>query len=304
MTRPDVMELTVTFRLADLLRLVPQETLAEIAAYMPKSALPNIGDLLTGCRLRVILNSREGKLYWNFPLLALFDSTHTITEDTWISMDLGSDAGEGITEENWAALLADGELHIGELLYRQLLDNSANNEAGAVLAYLRFMQTFSTIQNLFGPETIEEKDGTLTWHLPADIVNAYLMQNLYVSSYAGEDSEADLWKELDVALSVSQAGEIDLHAAFRLDMDAIAQTYADRYSYYDASEAMLMRFVMGWLDARYTAQASFQGNKGSAAMELHWKNQMKLTVETETVRELTDELPAEQPPEGSNVIEG
>ena len=91
-------------------------------------------------------------------------------------------------------------------------------------------------------------------------------------------------------------------AALRPDMDAMAARYTEE-AWYDASEAVLMTWVMNLLDFRMSADASGTASRSTGAMEFHWKNQFKLELNTDSRRQTTSGDPLSAPPAGAEVVE-
>ena len=88
LVKDQVADLTLTADLAQLWVLLPQSVKDKMAANLPKVTFQDLPALLGGCKLRLIYNMEEGALYWNIPLLGLFDGC--IEVNTWGRVDLSS----------------------------------------------------------------------------------------------------------------------------------------------------------------------------------------------------------------------
>lgn len=292
--RDNVIDLTVSVNAVELLDLLGQPALDQLAMEMPKINYQNLKTLLTGCKAEVILNGGEGKLYWNVPLLALFDDT--VSENTWFAADL---SGMGQEDEGLSILesvLADREWDTAALLYEMLLDSSENDYWGAGSAYSDYAMARVMANLLVGGDAVTERNGALTWKLDAQRLGDWMtMVNPY------EETAVDsLFRELEVTVSVDRNGKQTASAVVRPDMDAIA---AQSFYWMDAGETALLSWVLNLFDFRFTAEASGTADRSTGAAEFHWKNQFKLEMTTDSSRRAVKEEPRTVPPAGAELVE-
>ncbi|MCI9402068.1 MAG: hypothetical protein HFF04_00140 [Oscillospiraceae bacterium] len=294
LVKDQVADLTLTADLAQLWVLLPQSVKDKVAANLPKVTFQDLPALLGGCKLRLIYNMEEGVLYWNCPILALFDDS--IEENTWGKVDFSSRVtvvtAEQETSDGW---------NTAEKLYNDLLADSAANWWGAEDAYSDFAISRVFTNLLVGNDRITRRGDTLTWSLDADALTSCMaLEDGYVDL---EDlTAAGLFKEFNVTFSVEKDGRYSLSAAIRPDMDAIAAQYtADPW--YDTSEAALMTWVMNLLDFRMSADVSGMADRTSGNAQFHWKNQFKLELKTSSQRRTNAGDPLSAPPAGAEVVE-
>lgn len=303
LARDGVMDLTLTANAAQLLELVPQAAMDKLSAQMGKVDFQNLKTLLTGCKLQVILDLEGGMAYWNLPLLTLADPT--VTEDTWFSYDLGEMDLTALSEALTA--LREGEWSVGEFLYEMLLRDSADSYMGAEDSYESFMMIYGMANTFFGPHTMSENGGNLTWKLDTAMVNAAfsgLMDFMAWEDYEEEQESPafELFKEYELTMTVDKNGRMTSSAAIRPNMEGLA-AMATADSWYDAGETALMTWVMSLLDFRETAQSQGTADHATGTLEFHWKNQLKLKVDTVADQKPAKESPRTAPPAGAEIVE-
>lgn len=274
-------ELTVTVNAADLLRLLPAQSLEQFQAQL---GIQDLGRLLRSCKFTAILNGETGMLYFNAPFLNLVDSS--ISADTWYSFETDAMPFDQ----------SNPEWDTNDFLYQTMLSESANS-FWAEYAYYSYLQTQETLGSLFGPQQFTERGGTLTWSL-----NTRSLQDLL----AQEDAEAaaqiaSLFKEFEVKLSVSQNGSMTSDAVLRLDMDALAQWSQDTYDAPDPFYTALTAWALNLLDFRLESHASGTASSSTSTASLHWKNQFKLEMTGRSTRQKTTAEPRALPPAGSKI---
>ena len=290
-----VADLTLSADLVQLWKMLPQNVKDKVAAQLPKVTFQDLPTLLSGCKARFILNMEEEALYWNIPLLALFDDS--IKENTWGKVDLSDRLGTVVTVETEPVT----DWNTAERLYNDLLAESASSWWGAEDAYSDFAISRVITNLLVGNDRITRRGDTLTWSLDADALTSYMaLDDGYVD--LENLAAADLFKELKVSFSVEKDGRYSISAAIRPDMDAIAARYTGG-AWYDASEAALMTWVMNLLDFRMSADASGTADRTSGNAQFHWKNQFKLELNTDSRRQTTSSDPLSAPPAGAEVVE-
>lgn len=302
LARDGLMDVTVTANAAQLLELIPQAAMDKLSAQMGKLDFQNLKTLLTGCKFQLILDLEGGKAYWNLPLLRLVDDT--VSEDTWFSLDLGDMDLTAVSEV--LAALQDGEWSVGDFLYKMLLQDSAESYMGATSSYQSFLELYSVANTFFGPHTMSEQGGTLTWKLDTATVNQ-MFSGLagYMGYYYDEYEEIpqfELFKEYDLTVTVDRNGRMTASAAIRPNMEGIA-AMGTRGSWYDPGETALMTWALGLFDFRETARSQGTASHATGTLEFHWKNQMKLKVDTVADQEAVKDAPRTAPPAGAEVVE-
>ena len=293
-TRDNVVDLTVSANVVQLLDLLGKPALDQLAAEMPKVTYQNLKTLLTGCKAEVILDGDEGKLYWNVPILALFDDT--VGENDWFCVDLSL----GEENETVAAVteaITAGKWDTAALAYSLLLDGCENDSWGAVSAYGDYAMMRMALNLLVGKDTITEQNGTLTWRLDAQRIDDLMTM---ADPYMGDSSVEELFRELEVTVSVDRNGKQTASAVVRPNMDAIA---AENAYWLDPLGTAAMSWVMNLFDFRAAAQSSGTTDKATGTAEFHWKNQLKLKLDTATTRQAVKEAPRTAPPAGAEIVE-
>lgn len=284
--RDNVYDVTVTVSVADLLGLLSQQTLDKLAADMPKFTLKDLKTLLTGVKVELIMNLDTGMVYWNAPILASFDDS--VSADTWYALDLG------LTADSLKQMMA-GEWNTADILYDELVAQSESSWS-PTYSYYSFTSSLDTLALLFGADRFTESGGTLTWKIDAKTVNGLM------SELAGQD--VSIFKEYDMAISVSENGKFSAKAAFRMDMDAAAAMIADSSWYATgAAETAAITWAMNLFDFRMASSSSGTADQASGTAEFHWKNQFSLKMDTQSSRKKTSDVPAAAPPEGAELVE-
>lgn len=284
--RDNVYDVTVTVSVADLLGLLSQQTLDKLAADMPKFTLKDLKTLLTGAKVELIMNLDTGMVYWNAPILASFDDS--VSADTWYALDLG------LTADSLQKMMA-GEWNTADILYDELVAQSESSWS-PTYSYYSFTSSLDTLALLFGADRFTESGGTLTWKIDAKTVNGLM------SELAGQD--VSLFKEYDMAISVSENGKFSAKAALRMDMDAMAAMIADSSWYATgAAETAAITWAMNLFDFRMASSSSGTADQASGTAEFHWKNQFSLKMDTQSSRKKTSDVPAAAPPEGAELVE-
>lgn len=284
--RDNVYDVTVTVSVADLLGLLSQQTLDKLAADMPKFTLKDLKTLLTGVKVELIMNLDTGMVYWNAPILASFDDS--VSADTWYALDLG------LTADSLQKMMA-GEWNTADILYDELVAQSESSWS-PTYSYYSFTSSLDTLALLFGADRFTESGGTLTWKIDAKTVNGLM------SELAGQD--VSLFKEYDMAISVSENGKFSAKAALRMDMDAMAAMIADSSWYATgAAETAAITWAMNLFDFRMASSSSGTADQASGTAEFHWKNQFSLKMDTQSSRKKTSDVPAAAPPEGAELVE-
>lgn len=293
------LDLTVTANAVQLLELLPKASLDKLGAQLGKASFQDLKSLLTGCKFQMLMDLEGGTVSWNVPLLKLVDDT--VSENTWFTTTLDVEDGAAFSEI-FSALQA-GEWHLGEFLYATLLKDSADSYMGAESSYSSFMMAYGMVNTFFGPHTITERNGSLTWKLDLDTVNAALSGAAgYMGEYGEESAGQSLFKEYEVTMTVDRNGRMTADAAIRPDMEAIA-AMATQGSWYGAGETALMTWVLGLFDFRETAHSEGTANRSTGTAQFHWKNQIKLDVATGSTRTESRTAPRTALPADAEVVE-
>lgn len=286
--RDNQLDITLSVSAADLLSLMSRQTMDRLSAELPKFTAQNLKTLLAGCKVQLLFDLEEGRLYANAPLLSLFDDT--VGENTWFAWDLGGGA-------DLAALTGNTAGWGTELLYQTLLSESEGGYLGGEYAYENFSDGRAVMALLFGPERFAEQGGTLTWSLDAAALGSLLEQTV------GSAAEMP-FREFALSLSASDAGGFSAQAVVRPDMDAVGAMAADSAGLGgSAGGTAAVTWVMNLFDFRMAAQASGTADQAAETAEFHWKNQFKLTLSGAAVRAAADDLPRSAPPAGAEIVE-
>lgn len=276
----------LTLDLADLKELLGEDLLDQMMSDMTKPNRQTLVDNLGTLRGRVIWNMEEETLYWNLPILSLVDES--LDPEDWYSQYLP--VSEGTVD------LTGG---VGAMVYASLLENCATSSwSDGQECYQEFARNMVMANTLFGADTFTWEGEELIWSFPVEALNTLLNG---ATSYMGGRGDMSLFKEFDCSLTLGADGSVSMQAVIRPDMEGIARMSGS--SWYSAEEIALMAWALGLMDFRFTAEAQSKDGSGTAHMEFHWKNQMKLTVDSEAVTQATDDLPLSAPPQGSTVQE-
>ncbi len=299
LTKDSQMDLTLTVNAAQLWDLLSQNTKNVLERELPKFTFQNLKTLLGGCKLQLLTDWETGEFYWNFPLLSILDET--VSEDAWFHFAI-PDWDLSVVAEGLAAFQA-GEAGINDLLYAWMLADSADNYLGAWSSYNTLAEIRSMLNTFFGPHTMTERGGTLTWSLNTDAVNGLLndMENAYPWDDE-EPVERRYFREYDLSFSVSRDGKTTYTAAIRPDMDAIAAAVVDN-EWFGPGETALTTWALNLFDFRETAQSTRSGDHAAGKVQFQWKNQFELDMEMTSDRKEVKDAPRTTPPEDAETID-
>ena len=288
--RDGVYDLKVDLDAGQLLELFSDEVREAVAAELPKVSLQNVKTLLTGVGAEVIWDSQAGMLYVNAPVFALFDSS--VTADTWFSLETGAvDLTEGLE------MLRDW--NTAEFLYDQLLTNCETSFLGATYAYMDWTNEKVGLHLLFGPETVSEKNGTVTWRLDRDMASGAMTA---VSGEAGSRIQG-LFREFELTVAVGSGG-ITADVVYRPDMDKMGAALASGpWQTGDPAQIAVYQWAMNLMDFRLEAHGTANAAGGSEMLDFHWKNQFRLEMAVKSAWAVTGEHPRTAPPAGAEIVE-
>lgn len=293
-----IIEQTYTISAGELVKLLSDETLQAIQESLPKHSAGDLKTLLTGVQVRLILNGETGEMFLNAPILAKLD--RNFTEDTWLRADMGD--GLDLT---WSVLdsLAAGEWDTAELLYNVLLETSASSESGAVMAYAGYAGARSMLGALVGGDRVKARNGGYTWTLDAQFIDDMLGAVAGYMGASGIGLELDsLFKEFEITITVDKNGNQTADMVLRPDMDAIAGLIA-QLDDGDGAGTAAMTWALNLFDFRMESHAQGTAQKSQSTVQLHWKNQFKVEVESQNRRVETQNAPLETPPETAEIVE-
>lgn len=321
--KDNLLNLTLTADLAQLLQMVPKATLDQMELQMPKGTFRNLKALLSGCKVQMILNLDTGMLYCNAPILALFDDT--FTEKTWFSVEMVS-ATDAIAMDTVSDMLT-GEWSTADYLYGILLSGCATMPYGAETSYQSTRMAGAMLGVMMGNEAVTEKNGIYTWKVDTAILDK--MVKAIVTGMAGELGEegleqvsavipsmSDFFKEYNVTMTVDRNGKFTMSAAMRLDPESISRFIASQI-YYPAADlgviggadgptSMLVSGGLGSLmsafDFRLTGESQGTAQHATGTAEFHVKNQFKMVIRE--VSNLVKDAPTvlSAPPAGAVIL--
>lgn len=289
------MEAVYTLSCAQLLDLLSPQVQAQLEGSLPKFKLQELKSLLTGSALTLRADLETGEVYFNAPILSLFDDT--FTPDAWVH-----------TQGDFSGVLAlldmaeNASWDTKALLYDLLLSSSAESWS-AESAYYSFQSTYGLLAALAGPAFLTEKNGVYTWTLNGDTL-ALLGGALGGYNTWDAPDFNQFFREFSFTLRVDRNAHATLDMAIRPDMDALGAYIATENSYrVDPATTALITWLMGLLDFRAAAHAAGDNASMTGQTSFHWKNQFKATVDSQTTRKTVKATPNTLPPEGANIVE-
>lgn len=321
----NVINLTLSADLSQLLGLIPQATPDQMEPRMPEGTFRNLKTLLSGCKIRVILNMNTGMTYVNAPILSLKDDT--ITDQTWFclnSVSLYNAAAMGTVSD----LLA-GNWSTADYLYGALLRSSAAMPYGAEISYQSAQMMGAMLDVMMGNEAVTERNGAYTWKVNTTTLEKMMKATLAdVARELGEEgleqapavipSISDFFKEYNVTVTVDRNGGFTASAALRLNPEGIAKSVGSMAALSggrgsmgiiggaDGPTSLLVSGGLGSLlnafDFRLTGESQGTAKHATGTAELHVKNQFKMVIQE--VSNLVKDTPAvlSDPPAGAVIL--
>ncbi|MDE6107587.1 MAG: hypothetical protein K2F83_02795 [Oscillospiraceae bacterium] len=284
----------LTLDLADLMELFGEDVLDQMMAGLTKPMRQLMTEYLGSLKGRLIWNREEETLYVNLPVLALLDES--LDPETWYSWEIPVESGDAEELET----LLEADWNLGELIYQNLLDSCATTTSrwrdGADY-YRDFVEIMGVAHTLFGAHAFTREGDALTWSVTDEMLDS--IGSVLAGSYDEEFSLRSLFREFTYTMTLEEDGSLSSRVVLRPDMKAIAQYEAGAWD--SPVETAMKAWQLGLGDFRYEGTAQSKDGNGALHMEIHWKNQMKLTVDSETVTEETDTQPLSAPPRGSTV---
>lgn len=273
------MSITVKADAAEVLRVLDQDTLAALMEEMPDLTLGELKSLLKGVEVKLYWDFAAGKALVYAPVMALL--LHEWEAETWYAIDLDAES---------AALVGKGiyDLNLAEILYADLVEESQTSWAGPIGAYGSFLTTAEALKGICGQDTLTTSGSTVTWQVTTEDINALLSEAVGV--------EGSFFKDYHITVTMKDNGHIAADMGMRPDMDGIVRALTG-----GAPDTGLASWILGLFDCRVTAASEGTADSSTATAEYHWKNQFKLTVDSESKQTVTKESPAEILPANATV---
>lgn len=292
-------ELTVKVNAADVLKLIGDDILKLAADEIPQLSLSDLPTLMKGLELNAIVDLDSGKLYWNVPVLSVFDDT--VKPDTWYGADFGMGLDEALAGmgTDLETLVGGLSSYLADYIYEeQLLFDSALRWNTPESAWEQFDTMVATLDAVMGPDRVSKSGGKLTWKVDTKTMNDLFAQMSGVEAAPFKSYELSYVMGGDGTFSADMTMRPDFQAMMRAAMD---DYYSYDYSVYDLVSILSGR-VLSLFEFQVTAHSSGSMDKATGTMEYHQKNTFKLKLDTETDRVEVKDGPALTPPEGADVI--
>lgn len=274
-----VMDVTLTFDVANLLKLFTPEELDMLALNGGGFDLEKLTALLTGGKAEFIIDYNEGEVAWNVPLLALAD------EDMagWHSMPV-----PGLADFE-AAVAELEEFSLTSTLYAQM--TASAQYRGALSAALSYQTSADMLGLFLGKDRFStDSRGRTVYSLTTQEMNEALSQRLAETTGSVEGLDYSFCKSFDLRYTMDEQGNVTMEMHIRPDKEGIARALMASSSAQDgAAASLLARMVLSALDVELTATAEGSPSRATEALELHWNNVGKLSLRsTATTKETKD----------------
>lgn len=267
-----VMDATVTFDVAELLKLFPEGSL-ESLGQMGGFSLTQLRQFLKAGVMEFILDYNTGDIAYNIPLLALVDESLAGWQtETVPGMDGMAEAMDELEDFSFTSTL-----------YAQMI--STASYLGAEYAQNEYDQSVALLATFGGKDRFTTQGGKTTYSITTQAMNEAI--SVLINAESETDTAYSIFKAFDVSYSIDGSGNVTAKAHIRPDTDGIAAAIAKAYesSYYgDPSDSGAMELVMnlllkGWnMDITASSQGNAQRSTGT--MDIHWNNVGKLSVRT------------------------
>lgn len=270
------MSVTAKADVADLLKLLEEDALTAAAEEMPDLTLGELKSLLAGVEVKLYWDFAQGMALVYAPVMALF--LEEWEAETWYAIDLGTES---------AALMGDGvyDFDMAGMLYAALLEDSQDSWFGPEGAYMEFMTAVEALKGICGKDTLITDGSTVTWQVTTQDMNALMAQ--------AAGTEGSFFKDYHITVTMREDGHMAADVGMRPDMEGMTRAMGAASPYLDEGAQALIGWALGLFDCRVTAASEGTVEAATATAEYHWKNQFKLTVESESKQTVTDESPAQ-----------
>lgn len=274
-----VLDTTITFDAAELLKLFPADALESVTK-MGGFSVTQLRQFLKAGVMEFIIDYNTGDMAYNIPLLAL------VNEDLagWQSQTLSG--LDGLAD----AMESLEEFSLTSTLYTQM--TSSASYLGAEYALAQYDQTVGLLSAFAGKDRFTTQGGKTTYSITAQAMNEAVSALINADA---DDSELDrvagpvysVFKAFDITYTLENGGSVTAKLHIRPDVDGIAAAVAKAYesSYYgDASVSGAMQMLMslalkGW-DMDITASSQGSAAHSTGRVDIHWNNVGKLSVRT------------------------
>lgn len=251
-----VMDVTLTFDLSQLLRIIDPRDLAGMAKE-GGFTVAQLTSLLKAGTAELILDYNEGAMAYNIPLLALFDED----EAGWQTVYSGSSyVLPDLDELEDFALVSS--------LYATMTTTAGY--MGAEYAAENYEGTVGMLSVFFGKDHFSTQNGKLTYSMTTQDVNravgAVIAQNLEMETVP----QVSVFKHCELTYTLDGSGNISMDLHIRPDMEGIR----DAIALGDAPYGMAT--LMGWylpvMDMDVTAAGQSSRSRATSSMRVHWNN--------------------------------
>lgn len=275
-----VLDATVTFDVAELLKLFPADAL-ESLTQAGGFSVTQLRQFLKAGVMEFIIDYNTGEMAYNIPLLALADESLAGWQTHYIpGLDSVMEAMDG-----------PEEFSLTSTLYAQM--TSSASYLGAEYALDSYTQAVGLLSTFGGKDCFTVQGNKTTYSITTQAMNEAL--SALINADADEDEGTDMIKRpvysifmaFDITYTLDDSGNVTAELHIRPDTDGIATAIAKAYesSYYgDSSAAGAMELVMnlalkGW-NMDITASSHGNAARSTGSMDIHWNNVGKLSVRT------------------------
>ncbi len=248
-----LVDMTMTFDVAQLLQLLDDQTLAEAADQLGLTA-DALTQLLREVEAEMVLDYGQGTAVYRIPLLARFDEEM----GGWTQPD----AGPTHSEDDEAAFDPVPSC------YDKMLRSAG--WMGAEDAAEEFEAEIGALGLFFGNDRFTTRNGATTYSLTTQTVNEYLRARAEREGAAGRSSPFQTFEAAATLDGQGVLSSLELHA--RLDPASFCDLGLDN------SDLAILQMLGLSPDVDVTAHAEGDQSRSSGQLELHVENWGKLTL--------------------------
>lgn len=254
-----VVDLTVTFDMAQLLEMIDSSTLYYLTYLRGEddSTLEELTRLLKAGKMEFILDYNTGEMAYRIPLLGLLDESMADWQHSEFDVE-----GMGVFS------LSDG-------LYEKMLKNAARFYwDGAQEALADYREEVANLRAVAGKDCFATRNGKTYWTVTTQRVNRAIGETLGLE----QPDKTSIFKACELTCTLDDSGWIEMKLHLRPDVEGAGRAASESYDYTIADT------IKYSADMDLTASFSGSLNRGTGEVKAHWDNagQMDVRVRAST----------------------
>lgn len=253
-----VMDVTLTFDLSQLLRLIDPRDLAGWAKE-GGFTVAQLTSLLKAGTAELILDYNQNAMSYNIPLLALFDEA----EAGWQTVYSGT-----------SYVLPDLD-ELEDFTFVSSLYATMTTTAGymgAEYAAENYEDAVGTLSVFVGKDRFSTQNGKLTYSITTQAANRTVGELLARSAGLEEVPQVSVFKHCELTYTLDGSGNISMDLHFRPDVEGIQNAVAIGEEDGPYGMATLIGWYLPIVDMDITATGRGNQSRSTSSMSVHWNN--------------------------------